>query len=87
MRASDPETPDRAEPVPYRVQDQWMLLLPGRDGVESLLFERGVVHLEELYYDYDGLKHGNGTSKALGLVILEEQTGACLAAWEKIVGG
>lgn len=84
MRASDP---DRAEPVPYRVQDQWMLLLPGQDSVESLLSERGVANLEELYYDYDGLKHGNGTSKALGLVILEEQGGACLAAWEKIVGG
>lgn len=89
MRTSDPETPDRVEAVPYRLQDQWMLLLPGLDGAgaATLLSDHGIADLEELYYDYDGLKHKNGLDQALGLVILEEQAGACLAAWEKIVRG
>jgi DEAD/DEAH box helicase domain-containing protein len=89
MRASDPEMPDRVEIVPYRLQDQWMLLLPGLDvaGVAAFLADHGIADLEELYYDYDGLKHKNSLDQALGLVILEEQAGACLAAWEKIVRG
>ncbi len=89
-RVPDPEVPDKIEPIPFHVRDQWMLLLPAWEDtdVETLLAKHGLVNLEELFYDYDGLKHENGTdSKALGLVILEEQAGACLAAWEKIVGG
>jgi hypothetical protein len=89
LRVSDPETPDKVEPVPYRLQDQWLLLLPGLDAavVASFLNAHGASDLEELFYDYDGLKHKNGLGGALGLVVLEEQAGACLAVWERIVRG
>ncbi len=77
------------ERMPHRLQDQWMLLIPGADaqGAMDFLSEHGSNNLEELFYDYDGLKHRNGLRQALGLVILEEQAGACIAVWERMVRG
>ncbi len=89
LRMSDPETPDKVEPVPHCLQDQWLLLLPGLNAEDAATFLNvyGASNLEELFYDYDGLKHKNGVDGALGLVVLEEQAGACLAVWERIVRG
>ncbi len=84
------QMPDSPEMVPYRLRDQWILLLPSREGEEAraLLSKHGAENLEGLFYDHDGLKHGNGCAgKAVGLVVLEEQAGACLALWERLVRG
>ncbi len=81
---------DRPELVPYRLRDQWMLLLPLWEGEDAgaLLSKQGAENLEGLFYDHDGLRHGNGCAgRAVGLVILEEQAGACLAVWERLVRG
>jgi hypothetical protein len=80
--------PDKPDPIPYQLRDQWMLLLPTweNEEAESLLLKHGVDNLEGLFYDHDGFGHGNGcVGKAVGLVILEEQAGACLAVWERLV--
>jgi len=80
--------PDKPELVPYRLRDQWMLLLPSWEGEETgaLLSKHSAENLEGLFYDHDGLGHGNGCAgRAVGLVILEEQAGACLAVWERLV--
>jgi DEAD/DEAH box helicase domain-containing protein len=84
------QMPDSPEIVPYRLRDQWMLLLPSWEGEEvgALLSKHGAENLEGLFYDHDGLRHGNGCAgRAVGLVILEEQAGACLALWERLVRG
>jgi hypothetical protein len=84
------EMADRPELVPYRLRDQWMLLLPSWEGEETgaLLLKHGAENLEGLFYDRDGLRHGNGCAgRAVGLVVLEEQAGACLALWERLVRG
>lgn len=82
--------PDKPEPIRYQLRDQWMLLLPfwEGEGVGSLLSEHGAENLEGLFYDHDGVEHGNGRAgRAVGLVILEEQAGACLALWERLIRG
>lgn len=82
------QMPDKPDPIPYQLRDQWMLLLPTWEDEEAgtLLSKHGVENLEGLFYDHDGFGHGNGcVGKAVGLVILEEQAGACLAVWERLV--
>lgn len=86
LRAADHGGVER---IPHRLQDQWMLLIPGADAqnARDFLSGYGLSNLEELFYDYDGMSHNNGLHQALGLVILEEQAGACIAAWERMVRG
>ena len=82
------QMPDKPDPIPYQLRDQWMLLLPSWEGEETgpLLSKHGAENLEGLFYDHDGFGHGNGcVGRAVGLVILEEQAGACLAVWERLV--
>src|SRR5215211_8700042 len=65
MRIADPCIEDKPAPIPYRLLDQWLLLVPARDAesAEKLLAERGVPELEELFYDRDGSKHANGMGR------------------------
>ena len=82
------QMPDKPEPVPYQFRDQWMLLLPSWEGEEagSLLSKHDAENLEGLFYDHEGFGHGNGCAgRAVGLVVLEEQAGACLAVWKRLV--
>ncbi|MBC7084473.1 MAG: DEAD/DEAH box helicase [Firmicutes bacterium] len=81
---------------PVRDADQNPLFIPNQtylflfrwtdmEETRHLLEDAGVAGWEELHYDWDQLKYGAGPSRLKGMVILENTTGACFAAYQELV--
>lgn len=81
---------------PVRDTDQNPLFIPSQtylflfewtniEETRRLLEDAGVAGWEELHYDWDQLKYSAGPSRLKGMVILENTTGACFAAYQELV--
>ena len=70
---------------PVVIPDQLCLILYGqRDADEAyrLLSQAGVADLEEVHYDWDGLRSG---ANNFGLVMLDRAVGACFHVYRRLV--
>ncbi|HIC90848.1 MAG TPA: DEAD/DEAH box helicase [Syntrophaceae bacterium] len=69
---------------PLVIPGQVFLFIKGIDGPKAaitLLEGAGVANLEEVYYDWDGLRHQEGI---LGMFLLEKVSGACFYVYERL---
>ncbi|NPV80769.1 MAG: DEAD/DEAH box helicase [Firmicutes bacterium] len=82
--------------MPVRNSDQDPVFIPNQtylflfgwtnaDETRRLLEETRVADWEELYYDWNQLKYASGAGMPGGMVILENATGACFAAYRELV--